>query len=228
MEPADAKRFRGSVARLNYLAQDRPDLSLASCVLSTKMGNPMVGDEVGMKRVLRYLQGHPRLIIHYGWQTCPDQLNLYTDSDWASCHRTRRSKTGGCIMHGAHLLQFWCKQQDRIAVSSAEAELKAACKGVSELLLLSNIAHHATGRKVELSHSLDASACRGIMFREGAGPIKHLDIRQLWVQEVIRDRLIEVIKIPRKQNLADFLCFPAKEHTWRDCLMNYSCWTLSS
>ena len=128
MDPGEAKKFRGSVARLNYLAQDRPDLSLASCVLSTKMGSPMIGDEIGMKRVLRYLQGQPRLIIHYGWQTCPDKLDLFTDSDWASCHRTRRSKSGGCIVHGAHLLQFWCKQQDRIAVSSAEAELKAACK----------------------------------------------------------------------------------------------------
>ena len=129
-------------------------------------------------------------------------------------------------MHGSHLIQFWCKQQDRIAVSSAEAELKAACKGVSELLLLSNIARHVTGRQVTLSHLLDASACRGIMFREGAGPIKHLDIRQLWVQEVTRDRKIEVVKVPRKMNLADFLCSPAKEHTWADCLASYSSWTL--
>ena len=33
----DARRFRGSVARINYLAQDRPDLSLAACVLSTRI-----------------------------------------------------------------------------------------------------------------------------------------------------------------------------------------------
>ena len=104
-------------------------------------------------------------------------------------------------MCGSHLIQFWCKQQDRIAVSSAEAELKAACKGVSELLLLNNIASHVTGRQQILSHSLDASACRGIMFREGAGPIKHLDIRQLWAQELIKEGNIE---IPRSENSADF------------------------
>ena len=130
-------------------------------------------------------------------------------------------------MHGTHLLQFWCTQQDRIAVSSAEAELKAACKGVSELLLLNNIARHLTGRDVALTHSLDASACRGIMFREGAGPIKHLDIRQLWVEEIIRDRAIEVIKVPRKQNIDDFLCSPAKEHAWPASLLSFSCWTMS-
>ena len=116
------------------------------------------------------------------------------------------------------MLQFWCKQQDRIAVSSAEAELKAACKGVSELLLLSNIAKHLTGREITLTHSLDASACRGVMFREGAGPIKHLDIRQLWVQEIVRERTIEVIKIPRKQNHAYFLL--SRERTSVDSMPN--------
>ena len=36
----DAKRFRSSVARINYLAQDRPGLSLCARVLANRMARP--------------------------------------------------------------------------------------------------------------------------------------------------------------------------------------------
>ena len=114
-------------------------------------------------------------------------------------------------MHGSHVLHFWCKMQDRIATSSAVAELKASCKGYSELLQLFNIAAFCQTTPKSLSHGLDASACKGVLLRQGAGPLKHLDIRQLWVQEVIRDYSITVVKISRAENLADFLCSPRNE-----------------
>ena len=41
--------------------------------------------------------------------------------------------------------------------------------------------------------------------RRGAGKIKNLEIRQLWCQHAVDKYGIDVVKIPRKVNLAD--CF---------------------
>ena len=68
--------------------------------------------------------------------------------------------------------------QDTIALSSAEAELKSTCKGVSEALGLREICEFLTGRACILEHLTDASAYLGILNRTGSGRVKHLTVRQ--------------------------------------------------
>ena len=57
MSPADATLYRRAAARINYVALDRPDLSFASRVASSCMSNPKEGDDVIIKRIIRYLKG---------------------------------------------------------------------------------------------------------------------------------------------------------------------------
>ena len=57
MSPAEAIRYRRAAARINYVALDRPDLSFASRVVSSHMSNPKEGDEIVVKRIIRYLKG---------------------------------------------------------------------------------------------------------------------------------------------------------------------------
>ena len=114
-------------------------------------------------------------------------------------------------MNGEHVIHFWCKMQDRIALSSAEAELKSVCKGYAELIHMRNVVEFLRGAAPSLVSNTDASACRGIMLRQGSGPVKHLSIRQLWVQEAVQDYQVHVQKFRRDENLADFLCSPGKE-----------------
>ena len=94
-------------------------------------------------------------------------------------------------------MHFWCKLQDRVAPSSGEAELKAVCKGFSGLIHLKNIAEFMRGEALNVLHGTDASACRGILLRHGAGTLKHLSARQLWVQEALEDYEIVTRKIRR-------------------------------
>jgi len=62
----EATRFRRGAARINYMAQDRPDLSVASRILSQGMSSPTVNDEVRLKRVIRYLKSSPQMFEFYG------------------------------------------------------------------------------------------------------------------------------------------------------------------
>ena len=64
---AEQTRFRGTAARINFLAADRPDLQYASKKTSRRMANPLNGDWSLLKRVARYLVLHRRLVHVYGW-----------------------------------------------------------------------------------------------------------------------------------------------------------------
>ena len=79
------------------------------------------------------------------------------------------------------------------------------------------------GEALNVLHGTDASACRGILLRHGAGTLKHLSVRQLWVQEALEDYEIVTRKIRRAHNLADFLCSPGKESELIQRLEEFGC-----
>lgn len=68
MSSAEPTLCRRAVARINYVVLDRPDLSVASMVTSRHMSNPKEGDELVVKRIIRYLKGKLRVAIRYGVQ----------------------------------------------------------------------------------------------------------------------------------------------------------------
>ena len=58
-------------------------------------------------------------------------------------------------------------------------------------------------KRSEVKVATDSSAANGIVHRRGAGKVKHLEVRQLWVQDHVEKGEIICSKIPRDRNLAD-------------------------
>ena len=197
-------KFRKAVATLNYVSQDRVDIAYATKEVARRMAKPTEADEIKLKRLLRYLRGVPRAGILYRWQDAGKSLTAQVDSDWASCSRTRRSTSGGLLLRGKHVLSAWSRTQATVALSSGEAELNGALKGAAELLGASALLVEA-GKEVVLGIEGDSSACEGIVHREGSGRLKHLEVRQLWIQNYIKDGRMTFTKIPRLINGADTL-----------------------
>ena len=138
------------------------------------------------------------------WQDSSSQLQLYTDSDWGNYRVTRKSHSGGALCLGQHLLAHWCRIQPSIALSSGEAEIYSSCRGLSNSLGIWNTLHELSGPEWgRLSLHVDASVCKSVVLRRGAGSIKHLETKDLWIQEAIRIKSIDVIKVPREVNVAD-------------------------
>ena len=209
LEGAAARRFRAAAATVNYLSQDRPDLSVASCTLARAMSSPRAADEVRAKRVIRYLRAYPQAAIVYRFQQPTELVLLQTDSDWASCKSTRRSCSGGLLKIGQHLIHHWCRMQNQISLSSAESELYATNRGYCEMAGLTNLCREVRGNHWgTLRHQLDSSSCRSVVLRKGSGQLKHLEVRELWCQKFVKDRSVEVEKIPRAINAADALASP--------------------
>ena len=69
-------------------------------------------------------------------------------------------------------------------------------------------------RNIGLEMRLDATAAKGIAHRQGAGQLKHLDVRVLWIQEAILMDKIRITKIAREDNCSDQLCSMPKLAVW--------------
>ena len=124
------RRYRSVSARLNFLALGRIDLQFAAKECARKMARPTTMDWQRLKRVGRYLRGCPQGVISYPFQDEPEFLTAMSNANWAGDRQTRKSTSGGVVMFG----QSWSKKQSLIALSSAESELSASVKCVSELL----------------------------------------------------------------------------------------------
>ena len=83
---------------------------------------------MALKRLCRYLVGLPRMVFRYQWQSA-ETIDVYTDTDFAGCPRTRKSTSGGCVLIGKHTIKSWSPTQASIALSSGEAEFNGVVRG---------------------------------------------------------------------------------------------------
>ena len=111
------------------------------------------------------------------------------------------------VCRGSHTISWWCKLQSNIALSSCEAELNAALKGAVEGLNVQRLAA-SLGDELPLELRTDASAARGMILRQGVGKVRHLQVKQLWLQENVAAGELTIVNIPRAENCADALTHP--------------------
>ena len=141
-------------------------------------------------------------------------LDVHVDADWAGCPTTRKSTSGFNIIFLGTTVAFGSRTQATIALSSAESELYAICTGVNEglhhrnFLLETNICS-----KLNLRIRTDSTAGRGIATRQGTSKrAKHIDLKFLYTQDLIKHDIIRILKINTLHNSADlFTKYISKE-----------------
>ena len=130
------------------------------------------------------------------WFKCqerPKDVICFTDSDRAGCRRTRKSTSGGGIRWGSHLLKSWSRTHTSLATSSGEAELYAAVKGGAELRGMQSLAPDL-GACLGARLNVDAKATIGIVHRWGLGKLRHVEVGNLWIQNAVKEKRIQVDK----------------------------------
>jgi len=193
--------YRSTAARANYLAADRPDIQYSAKEICRWMSSPTTASANALKRLVRYLVGLPRLVLAYPRQRV-EAIDVYVDTDWAGCPRTRRSTSGGCLMMGGHLLKSWSSTQAGVALSSGEAEFNGVIKGAGIGLGYQSLLNDL-GLSLPLRVWTDSSAAIGICSRQGLGKLRHLDTHLLWIQQAVRSRRVDLRKISGEANPAD-------------------------
>lgn len=82
MGKVEAKKYRGLVARMNYLAHDAPDLQFPAKELSREMTKLKLGAWRRLKKVVRYLVARKAVVWKYEYQDEVEEVVVTTDSDW--------------------------------------------------------------------------------------------------------------------------------------------------
>jgi hypothetical protein len=131
-------------------------------------------------------------------------VRVYVDSDFAGCHKTRKSTSGGAVTWGNGTLKTWSKTQTVIALSTGEAELAAIVKGSTEALGIKSLLEDF-GISVSLTICSDASAAIGMVGREGLGKVRHLAVADLWVQAKRASGELSFVKVDGASNPSDAL-----------------------
>jgi hypothetical protein len=129
-------------------------------------------------------------------------VTVCCDTDFAGDVSSRKSTTCVVAMVNGMFVTATCKTQLIIATSSGEAELYGIGSALLEALGLRTMLH-------ELKHEVlvqvlcDSSSARAIALRRGFGRLKHLDVKWLWVQDVLKMKDIKLAAIASVDNLAD-------------------------
>ena len=156
--------------------------------------------------------GRQRLVYTYPWQEA-DGIEVYSDTDWSGCARTRRSTSGGCTLVNGYLVKHWSKTQSTVCLSSGEAELGGICAGVAQAIGLQSVCADL-GFHYKIRVWSDATAAIGIARRRGMGKIRHLVVTDLWCQQKVRSGAVQLVKVLGADNPADLMT----KYTPRDVL----------
>nr|GFA87786.1 hypothetical protein [Tanacetum cinerariifolium] len=125
--------YRSMIGSLMYLTASRPEIMFVVCACARHQVTPKECHLHAVKRIFRYLKGHPKLGLWYPKES-PSDLVAYSDSDYGGANQDRKSTTEGCQFLGRRLISWQCKKQIIVATSTTEAEYVAAASGCGQVL----------------------------------------------------------------------------------------------
>ena len=119
----------------------------------------------------------------------------------------------GGICLDLHCLRTWSSTQGAIALSSAEAEFYAMIDGALRAKWAQTVLRELGWPGSPVAELLtDSSAAKSFVSRKGLGKMRHIEIRDLWLQREIGQGNLVVSKVLGSENPADLL---TKFMSWR-------------
>jgi ribosomal protein S17E len=193
----------------------RPDIAFAVQSLGKHLQGSNEEHWIAAKRVLRYLKGTREVGLKYtGNSTGSFTLVGYADADYAGDKDNRRSTSGYAftLSHGGivNMIDWRAKQQDVVALSSAESELISACsatqtaKYIRQLLMDLELKQDEPTMIMEDNQACIAMSNNPITHKR----TKHIDVRFHFVREKVESKEVELVYIPTQYQLADILTKP--------------------
>ncbi|CAM8999069.1 unnamed protein product [Rhodiola kirilowii] len=200
----DPERYRRLVGKLNYLRMTRPDIAYPVSVVSQYMSSPTVDHWKAVEHILGYLKGSPGRGIVYGSHG-HENIECFSDADWAGSKEDQRSTSGYGIMFGGNLISWQSKKQKVVSRSSAESEYRAMSTSTCEIVWIHQFLTEI-GLKVSVPAKLwcDNQAALHIssnpVFHERT---KHIEIDCHFVREKVQLGLLTTGYMKTEDQLGD-------------------------
>jgi len=160
-----------------------------------------------LKRLARFLESSRQTVLRLQRSSelqADNTIRVWCDASWAST-ACCKSTSGYLIEVQGVQMMTASKTQSIITRSSAEAELLAVNGAVAEALFLQTLLSEMDEQESPVQAFCDSSACIAALSRHGLGRLRHLQVRHLWMQQVLAQRRVELAFVAGSENPADAL-----------------------
>ncbi|GJV97963.1 putative ribonuclease H-like domain-containing protein [Tanacetum coccineum] len=167
--------LRSMIGSLMYLTASRPDIMFVVCACARHQVTPKECHLHAVKRIFRYLKGHPKLGLWYPKES-PFDLVAYSDSDYGGASQDRKSTTGGSASGCGQVL--WIQNQ------------------------LLDYGYNFMNTKIYIDNNSAICIVKNPVFHSRT---KHIEIRHHFIRDCFEKKLIYVDHIHTDDNVADLL-----------------------
>lgn len=205
--PVDKRRYQRLVGRLTYLAHTRPEFAYALSIVSQFMHDPSEQHMNAVMHILRYLNSAPGKGMLFTKNGNLQDIDVYTDADWAGALDDRRSTSGYFTFMGGNLVTWRSKKQNVVARSSAEAEFRGLTLGLCEALWLKHFLEdlgYSPRQPIQL-YCDNKAACDIAHNPVQHDRTKHVEVDKFFIKEKLDAKILELPKIRSEDQLADML-----------------------
>ena len=205
LEPSGQTLFRNLTGQMIWLGPSRPESLFAIKECARAMQNPTIADLKRAKRVVRYFLATADHVLELKVNPFADESTVVVvDASWASSI-DMKSTSGVTLTIQNFALEHLARTQSVIAQSSGESELMACNLGVAEAKLAQSIVQELGRPLRPVCLMSDSTACLGMLHRVGPGKLRHIAIKQLWLQQEIHDGKLIVQQHDTKVNVSDLM-----------------------
>ena len=101
------------------------------------------------------------------------------------------------MVYGKSFIKTWSSTQGAYALSSAEAEFYGMIEGITRAKGLMSLARELGFEEMSsvIRLGTDSSAAKSFVRRRGLGRMRHIDVRDLWLQKEVRAGKVEVLSL---------------------------------
>jgi hypothetical protein len=220
----DKEKYRSIIGSLIYLSNgSRPDITYPVSVLAQFVSNPSFEHYNSALRILKYLKGKQDLALSWNREHYSNQeLVGYSDSDFAGCTETRRSRSGYIFFYNNCAISWKSKKQCNVTLSTCEAEYYAATEAGKEGIHLSRILFELeNGRtfsdeieprpvKLLLDNQSAIKVCKNPERHE---MMKHVQVKLQWIRESVLAGHFVIEYVNSKLQVADMMTKPLSKPT---------------
>ena len=196
--------YQRLIGKIMYLAHMSPDLTYALSVVSQFMHNLGEQHMNVVICIMRYLKSVLRNGILFYKNTNKQNIEVYTDVDWAKAVDDRQSTSGYFTFVCGNLVTWRSKKQNVVIRSSVEAKYRGMTLGICEALWLKFLLWDLG---YPIKQPIHLYCDNKAAFDIAHNPVQYDRTKEdrFFIKEKLDEKVVELPKIRSKEQLTDIL-----------------------
>lgn len=206
-------KYQQLIGSLLYISvNSRPDIAASVSILAQKVSCPTQEDWNELKRVLKYLKGTVNHTLHLS-NKCVANKNVligFADANWAEDRIDRKSNSGFIFKINGGSINWSCRKQTCVSLSSTEAEFVSLSEACKEAIWLRSLLSDMMLKQCQPTTIFEdnQSVLRMIKDEKLSNRTKHIDTKIYFVKDYVKKNQIVCTYCPTETMIADMMTKP--------------------